>query len=72
MASKMYSLASCVMLFYDIALTMPDEVEKIWMQPQYTYMTLLWTLVSILLLLAPSPTRWAFFTKWMSEKPSLK
>ncbi|TEB31074.1 hypothetical protein FA13DRAFT_1791786 [Coprinellus micaceus] len=44
MASKMYSLASCVMLFYDIALTMPDEVEKIWMQPRFTYMTLLWTL----------------------------
>ena len=47
MASKMYSLAACVMLFYDIALTMLDEVEKIWMQPQYTYMTLLWTLVSM-------------------------
>ncbi|KAJ3519649.1 hypothetical protein NMY22_g13106 [Coprinellus aureogranulatus] len=32
------------MLFYDIAITTSDEIDKIWMQPRYTYMTLLWTL----------------------------
>jgi hypothetical protein len=53
-----------VMIFYDIALTMPDEVEKIWMQPRFTYMTLLWTLVSMYFLphlpLVPFPSRWMF------------
>ncbi|KAF6756483.1 hypothetical protein DFP72DRAFT_810580 [Ephemerocybe angulata] len=44
MAAKMYSLASCVMLFYDIVITMGDEVEKIWMQPRYTHITLLYAL----------------------------
>lgn len=44
MVSKMYSLASCVMLFYDIVITMGDEVEKIWLQPRYTHITLLFAL----------------------------
>ncbi|KAF6744581.1 hypothetical protein DFP72DRAFT_928434 [Ephemerocybe angulata] len=44
MAAKMYSLASCVMLFYDILLTFGREVESIWMKPRYTWITLLWAL----------------------------
>ncbi|KAH9896724.1 hypothetical protein C8Q73DRAFT_789048 [Cubamyces lactineus] len=43
MAAKMYSLASCVMLFYDIAITFGDEVEKIWKQ-RFTGATVLWFL----------------------------
>ncbi|KAI0340201.1 hypothetical protein BDW22DRAFT_1360739 [Trametopsis cervina] len=39
--SKMYSLASCVMLFYDMFLTFGEEVEKIWLQP-FTGATVLW------------------------------
>ncbi|KLO06239.1 hypothetical protein SCHPADRAFT_946246 [Schizopora paradoxa] len=41
MAAKMYSLASCVMLFYDIFITFGDEVEKIWKQ-RFTVATVLW------------------------------
>ncbi|OCH91426.1 hypothetical protein OBBRIDRAFT_792257 [Obba rivulosa] len=41
LAAKLYSLASCVMLFYDIALTFGDEVEKIWKQ-RFTGATFLW------------------------------
>ncbi|KAJ3551357.1 hypothetical protein NM688_g4751 [Phlebia brevispora] len=40
-AAKMYSLAACVMLFYDICLTFGDEVEKIWKRP-FTGATILW------------------------------
>ncbi|KAI0811180.1 hypothetical protein BC629DRAFT_1732226 [Irpex lacteus] len=40
-AAKIYSLASCVMLFYDMFLTFGDEVEKIWLQP-FTGATALW------------------------------
>ncbi|KAI0365967.1 hypothetical protein BV20DRAFT_1055994 [Pilatotrama ljubarskyi] len=43
MAAKMFSLASCVMLFYDIAITFGDEVEKIWKQ-RFTGATVLWFL----------------------------
>ncbi|KAJ3532349.1 hypothetical protein NM688_g7438 [Phlebia brevispora] len=43
MAAKMYSLAACVMLFYDTALTFGDEVEKIWQRP-FTGATVLWFL----------------------------
>ncbi|KAH9918705.1 uncharacterized protein BXZ73DRAFT_105103 [Epithele typhae] len=43
LAAKMYSLASCVMLFYDIAITFGDEVEKIWKQ-RFTGATVLWFL----------------------------
>ncbi|TCD68149.1 hypothetical protein EIP91_011427 [Steccherinum ochraceum] len=43
MAAKMFSLASCVMLFYDIVLTFGDEVEKIWKQ-RFTGATVLWCL----------------------------
>ncbi|KAG5728827.1 hypothetical protein E4T56_gene15648, partial [Termitomyces sp. T112] len=43
MAAKMFSLAACVMLFYDILITMGDEVERIWMR-SYTHMTILWVL----------------------------
>ena len=35
-----------VMLFYDIAITFGDEVEKIWKQ-RFTGATVLWFLVSI-------------------------
>ncbi|KAI0325783.1 hypothetical protein GY45DRAFT_1329804 [Cubamyces sp. BRFM 1775] len=42
-AAKMFSLASCVMLFYDIAITFGDEVEKIWKQ-RFTGATVLWFL----------------------------
>ncbi|KAI0340199.1 hypothetical protein BDW22DRAFT_447663 [Trametopsis cervina] len=41
--SKIYSLASCVMLFYDMFLTFGEEVEKIWLQP-VTGATVLWFL----------------------------
>ncbi|KAI0358794.1 hypothetical protein OH77DRAFT_1105488 [Trametes cingulata] len=43
MAAKMYSLASCVMLFYDIMITFGDEVENIWKQ-RFTGATVLWFL----------------------------
>lgn len=43
MAAKMFSLAACVMLFYDIALTMGDEVERVWLR-KFTPMTGLWFL----------------------------
>ncbi|KAI0746632.1 hypothetical protein C8Q80DRAFT_1354782 [Daedaleopsis nitida] len=43
MAAKMFSLASCVMLFYDIAITFGDEVERIWKQ-RFTGATVLWFL----------------------------
>lgn len=43
MAAKMFSLASCVMLFYDIVLTFGDEVEKMWKQ-RFTGATVLWCL----------------------------
>ncbi|KAL7284290.1 hypothetical protein ACG7TL_001573 [Trametes sanguinea] len=43
MAAKIYSLAACVMLFYDMALTFGDEVEKIWKQ-RFTGATVLWFL----------------------------
>ncbi|KAI0765097.1 hypothetical protein C8Q74DRAFT_1286150 [Fomes fomentarius] len=39
----MFSLASCVMLFYDIAITFGDEVERIWKQ-RFTGATVLWFL----------------------------
>jgi hypothetical protein len=35
-----------VTLFYDIAITIGDEVEHIWLKPKYTRMTILWALVS--------------------------
>lgn len=41
MAAKMYNLASCVMLFYDMFITFGDEVEKIWKQ-KFTVATVLW------------------------------
>ncbi|TEB29155.1 hypothetical protein FA13DRAFT_1793261 [Coprinellus micaceus] len=34
MAAKMYSLASCVMLFYDIVLTFDREIDSIWLKPK--------------------------------------
>lgn len=34
------------MLFYDIAITFGDEVEKIWKQP-FTMATILWYLVRV-------------------------
>ncbi|OCH84035.1 hypothetical protein OBBRIDRAFT_840014 [Obba rivulosa] len=40
-AAKMFSLASCTMLWYDIILTFGDEVEKIWKQ-RFTGATVLW------------------------------
>ncbi|KAI1798334.1 hypothetical protein LXA43DRAFT_23672 [Ganoderma leucocontextum] len=43
MAAKMFSLASCVMLFYDITITFGDEVERIWKQ-RFTGATVLWFL----------------------------
>ncbi|KAF8970906.1 hypothetical protein BDZ97DRAFT_1789295 [Flammula alnicola] len=43
MAVKMYSLASCVMLFYDIVITFGEEVESIWMR-KFTPFTILWFL----------------------------
>ena len=39
------SLSSAVMLFYDIAITFGDEVERIWKQ-RFTGATILWFLVS--------------------------
>ncbi|KAF8157208.1 hypothetical protein B0H34DRAFT_490961 [Crassisporium funariophilum] len=43
MAAKLFSLASCVMLFYDIAITFGDEVERIWMR-KFSWFTILWFL----------------------------
>ncbi|TBU55118.1 hypothetical protein BD310DRAFT_714735 [Dichomitus squalens] len=43
LAAKMFSLASCVMLFYDITITFGDEVERIWKQ-RFTGATVLWFL----------------------------
>ncbi|RDB17476.1 hypothetical protein Hypma_001601 [Hypsizygus marmoreus] len=43
MAAKMFSLAACVMLLYDIFITMADEVEQIWSR-SFTPMTVLWFL----------------------------
>ncbi|KAF8961524.1 hypothetical protein BDZ97DRAFT_1828667, partial [Flammula alnicola] len=42
-AVKIYSLASCVMLFYDIVITFGEEVESIWMR-KFTPFTILWFL----------------------------
>ncbi|KAJ3519650.1 hypothetical protein NMY22_g13104 [Coprinellus aureogranulatus] len=44
MAAKMYSLASVVMIYYDLFLTFGDELELIWFQPKYNIMTWLWAL----------------------------
>ncbi|KIM38019.1 hypothetical protein M413DRAFT_249814 [Hebeloma cylindrosporum] len=43
MVAKMFSLASCVMLFYDIVITFGQEVERIWMR-KFTMVTALWFL----------------------------
>ncbi|KAL5505052.1 hypothetical protein ACEPAH_7715 [Sanghuangporus vaninii] len=40
-AAKMFSLACCVMLYFDILITFGDEVEKIWKQ-RFTFATVLW------------------------------
>jgi hypothetical protein len=37
-----------VMLFYDIAITFGDEIERVWMR-KYTPMTVLWFLVNFIL-----------------------
>ncbi|KAF8891486.1 hypothetical protein CPB84DRAFT_1683340, partial [Gymnopilus junonius] len=42
-ATKMFSLASCVMLFYDIMLTFGEEVERIWLK-KFSFFTILWFL----------------------------
>ncbi|KAK2464642.1 hypothetical protein APHAL10511_003335 [Amanita phalloides] len=41
MAAKMYSLAACVMIYYDIMLTFADEVELIWSK-KFSFFSLLW------------------------------
>ncbi|KIM38016.1 hypothetical protein M413DRAFT_249734 [Hebeloma cylindrosporum] len=43
MVAKMFSLASCVMLFYDMVITFGQEVERIWMR-KFTMVTALWFL----------------------------
>ncbi|KAK2464699.1 hypothetical protein APHAL10511_003275 [Amanita phalloides] len=43
MAAKMFSLASCVMLYYDMMLTFADEVELIWSQ-KFSFVSVLWYL----------------------------
>lgn len=67
MAAKLYSLASCVMLFYDIMLTFADEVEIIWMQPRWSHMTLLWALNRYITPLAFIVVTAAFHMDWPSE-----
>lgn len=67
MAAKMYSLASCVMLFYDIAITSADEVEIIWMQPKWTHMTLLWALNRYLSPLGFIVVILSFHMHWATE-----
>ncbi|KDQ22140.1 hypothetical protein PLEOSDRAFT_163045 [Pleurotus ostreatus PC15] len=52
MAAKMFSLASCVMLFYDIVLTFGDEVEKVW-RKKFTPVTFLWFMASFNRYLSP-------------------
>ncbi|KJA19154.1 hypothetical protein HYPSUDRAFT_204885 [Hypholoma sublateritium FD-334 SS-4] len=42
-AFKMYSLATFVMVYYDIIITFGDEVERIWKR-KFTWFTLLWFL----------------------------
>ncbi|KAF9041560.1 hypothetical protein BJ165DRAFT_1350015 [Panaeolus papilionaceus] len=43
MIAKMYSLAACVMIFYDMAITFGEEVEQIWMR-KFSLLTVLWFL----------------------------
>ncbi|PFH49358.1 hypothetical protein AMATHDRAFT_81343 [Amanita thiersii Skay4041] len=43
MAAKMFSLASCVMIFYEVLITMDEEVERIWKR-KFTPVTFLWFL----------------------------
>ncbi|KAL5483594.1 hypothetical protein ACEPAI_8826 [Sanghuangporus weigelae] len=40
-AAKMFSLACCVMLYFDMLVTFGDEVERIWKQ-RFTFATVLW------------------------------
>ncbi|PPR01532.1 hypothetical protein CVT24_001844 [Panaeolus cyanescens] len=43
MIAKMYSLAACVMLFYDMVITFGEEVEQIWMR-KFSLLTVLYFL----------------------------
>lgn len=49
------TLRPTVMLFYDMALTFGDEVEKIWKQ-RFTGATVLWSLVRSLIMIAIETT----------------
>ena len=40
--AKYYALASFVMLVYDILLTFPREVDKIWRKKRFSGLTVLW------------------------------
>lgn len=65
---KVYRIA--VMLFYDIAITFGDEVEKIWKQ-RFTGATVLWFMVSdanrILLLSSMTyPGRIDIYHRWVT------
>ncbi|KAF8068040.1 hypothetical protein FPV67DRAFT_1169666 [Lyophyllum atratum] len=66
MAAKMFSLASCVMLFYDIALTMDEEVERVWLR-RFTPMTGLWFLNRYLSPLGFIVVTTSFHQPWNKE-----
>ncbi|GLB38920.1 hypothetical protein LshimejAT787_0600820 [Lyophyllum shimeji] len=66
MAAKMFSLASCVMLFYDIALTLGDEVERVWLR-KFTPITALWFLNRYLSPLGYIVIITSFHMRWSEE-----
>lgn len=64
MAAKMYSLASFVMICYDLLLTLGDEMELIWFQPKYNIMTWLWALNRYVLPLGYIVVVASFHMRW--------
>ncbi|KAF9558601.1 hypothetical protein CPC08DRAFT_555363 [Agrocybe pediades] len=66
MAAKMFSLASCVMLYYDIALTFGQEVERIWMR-KLSFMTVLWCMNRYLSPLGYIVIIVSFHSSWSKE-----
>jgi hypothetical protein len=57
------------MVYYDIFLTFGLEVERIWLQPEYNRLTLLWALVSERYLLPFSTLRGSYQPERTSCSP---
>ncbi|KAF8623002.1 hypothetical protein AX15_006594 [Amanita polypyramis BW_CC] len=66
MAAKMFSLAACVMCFYDIMLTFADEVELIWSR-RFTFVSLLWYINRYVSPLAFIIVTVSFHSNWSKE-----